>query len=303
MTTDVQRRQGGGGQAFVLTTVTVVVVLVAAFCLVLSYHGLYELALAKGPAGSAGLAWMWPVVPDGLLIVGAGAVLHYEITGYEDDTWRGWLMVAAGTLISISAQASIAGDTTLGGLLVAGAPPTVLAIVWAFLMGMIRRAVKPKDRRRTNGQARARTGGAVADARQGSGQRTGQGREVDGRRTGNGDASPNTVGIGGVGAAGAVTGRPDGQLRTLDEPTGRTVTGHSTPEPDRSDPDRVREERRTQARAFMAAEHAAGRDLPSGGALARRVGDISARTGQRWKDEFARELAEREARHGLRAVD
>src|SRR5262245_23147786 len=146
-------------QVAILLITAFMVISVAVFCIVLSYHGLYELALTEGPNGAAKYAWMWPIVPDGLLIVGSTAVLYDEVTGHEDEIWKAWLMVAAGTVISIAAQASMAGEMSIGGLLVAGSPPTVLAIVWAFLMRMVRRAVKPAERPRLTGQASKRTPG------------------------------------------------------------------------------------------------------------------------------------------------
>lgn len=102
-------------------------VLIAAFAFWLSFTALTDLARRSGVEERQ--AWAWPLIVDGLIVVATVAVVALD---RKRESWYPWLLLMAGTLVSVAANAlhaAVAADADLSGLLagsVAAVPPMVL---------------------------------------------------------------------------------------------------------------------------------------------------------------------------------
>ena len=102
-------------------------VLIAAFAFWLSFTALSDLARRSGV--DAGQAWAWPLIVDGLIVVATVAVVALD---GQRAAWYPWLLLMAGTSVSVTANALhavVAADADVPDVLaacVAAVPPLVL---------------------------------------------------------------------------------------------------------------------------------------------------------------------------------
>ena len=114
------------GRLAVSTAITGTV-LIAAAAFWLSFTALTDLAHRSGI--DVGQAWAWPLIVDGLIVVATVAVVALDGHG---TAWYPWLLLMAGTLVSVTANAlhaTVAADADVPALLagcVAAVPPLVL---------------------------------------------------------------------------------------------------------------------------------------------------------------------------------
>ncbi|WP_422933315.1 DUF2637 domain-containing protein [Sinomonas sp. P47F7] len=113
--------------ALAVRTAVAGTVLIAAFAFWLSFTALSDLARRSGV--EAGQAWAWPLIVDGLIVVATVAVVALD---RRVAAWYPWLLLVAGTVVSVTANAlhaTVAADPDVPGLLaacVAAVPPLVL---------------------------------------------------------------------------------------------------------------------------------------------------------------------------------
>ena len=116
-----------GRRLSVVTAITGTV-FIAAGALWLSFTALADLARRSGI--DAGQAWAWPLIVDGIIVVATVAVV--ALASQSRRTWYPWTLLAAGAVVSVTANAIhaiIAADTDVPSLLaasVAAIPPLVL---------------------------------------------------------------------------------------------------------------------------------------------------------------------------------
>ncbi len=122
----VMDRSGRRGRVAV-GTATVGTVLIAGLAFWLSFTALTNLAQRSGVAERQ--AWAWPLIVDGLIVVATVAVVALD---RKRAAWYPWLLLMAGTAVSVTANAlhaTVAADPSVPGLLagcVAAVPPLVL---------------------------------------------------------------------------------------------------------------------------------------------------------------------------------
>lgn len=127
MTTPVLQRRGG---RLAVTTAVAGTVLIALGAFWLSFTALADLARRSGI--SEGQAWAWPLIVDGIIVVATVSVV--ALAGHR-AAWYPWMLLAAGALVSVTANAIhavIAADADVPQLLaasVAAVPPLVLLAI------------------------------------------------------------------------------------------------------------------------------------------------------------------------------
>src|SRR5699024_6172112 len=96
----------------------------------LSFTALADLARRSGINESQ--AWAWPLIVDGIIVV---ATVSVVALASHRAAWYPWMLLAAGALMSVTANAIhavIAADADVPGLLaacVAAVPPLVLLAI------------------------------------------------------------------------------------------------------------------------------------------------------------------------------
>lgn len=100
---------------------TVVAIAIAAA--VLSFTGLRQLALTAGFAPE--LAWLFPLIVDGLTLIGSLGVVHATLTGMR--VWFPWTLTLTGVGLSVWGNIAAADPAVLSRL-VHAVPPVVLAL-------------------------------------------------------------------------------------------------------------------------------------------------------------------------------
>ncbi|WP_166998382.1 DUF2637 domain-containing protein [Paramicrobacterium fandaimingii] len=121
----VGRGRGRWGWAVVSAATGTIGIAAGAFWL--SFIALADLAARSGI--TAGQAWVWPLLVDGLIVVATVAVVALD--RYR-AAWYPWALLIAGALVSVTANAAhalVAADATVPGVLasiVAAVPPLVL---------------------------------------------------------------------------------------------------------------------------------------------------------------------------------
>ena len=119
-----------------LVTATLVVFLtVASFRL--SYAALSKLAAVNGI--EPGLAWLWPLIVDGALIVFSMAVLRGSLHG--EKTVYPWVMVALFSALSIGFNVLHAPETWVAQV-IAAVPPVALLLSFEALMNQVRAEIR-----------------------------------------------------------------------------------------------------------------------------------------------------------------
>ncbi|UUE19384.1 DUF2637 domain-containing protein [Microbacterium sp. J1-1] len=118
-----------GGRVAVATAVAGTV-FIAAGAFWLSFTALADLARRSGI--EAGQAWAWPLIVDGIIVVSTVAVVALA---RQRSAWYPWVLLAAGALVSVTANAIhavVAADADVPGVLaaaVAAVPPLVLLAI------------------------------------------------------------------------------------------------------------------------------------------------------------------------------
>ncbi len=119
-----------GGRLAVVTAITGTV-FIAAGAFWLSFTALADLAQRSGI--DAGQAWAWPLIVDGIIVVSTVAVV--ALAGQRRPSWYPWTLLAAGAVVSVTANAIhavIAADSDVPSVLaasVAAVPPLVLLAI------------------------------------------------------------------------------------------------------------------------------------------------------------------------------
>ena len=114
----------------------VVALTVAGFAM--SYDALHALADEQGVR--APLAWLWPLVVDGFIVVASLSVVHAGAD--ERRTAWPWLLVLAFSGISVAFNVVHAAPTAVARL-VAAIPPTALVLSFELLMRQLRTVLRP----------------------------------------------------------------------------------------------------------------------------------------------------------------
>lgn len=121
-------RTRGGRVAVVTAVAGTVFIATGAFWL--SFTALADLARRSGV--DAGQAWAWPLIVDGIIVVATVAVV--ALAGRR-GAWYPWALLAAGALVSVTANAIhavVAADADVPSVLaasVAAVPPLVLLAI------------------------------------------------------------------------------------------------------------------------------------------------------------------------------
>lgn len=118
------------------TTCGVIGLAVAGFAM--SYDALHSLALSQGV--SASLAWLWPLVVDGFIVVASLSVVRAVADGRR--AVYPWLLVLAFSGISVAFNVVHAAPTLVARL-VAAIPPAALVLSFELLMRQLRAALVP----------------------------------------------------------------------------------------------------------------------------------------------------------------
>ncbi|TAM71712.1 MAG: DUF2637 domain-containing protein [Microbacteriaceae bacterium] len=150
-------------------------VFIAAGAFWLSFTALDDLARRSGIA--TGEAWAWPLIVDGIIVVATVAVV--ALAG-QPGAWYPWLLLGAGALVSVTANALhaiVAADADVPGTLaacVAAVPPLVLLAI-THLTVVLTRPASPVEATMTPDEP-AREVMRSAGARQVAAVLRGQGR-------------------------------------------------------------------------------------------------------------------------------
>ena len=124
-------RRESGGRRWAAMTAVAGTVFIAAGAFWLSFTSLADLAARSGIG--VGQAWAWPLIVDGIIVVATVAVV--ALAGQRRPTWYPWTLLAAGAVVSVTANAIhaiIAADTDVPSVLaasVAAIPPLVLLAI------------------------------------------------------------------------------------------------------------------------------------------------------------------------------
>lgn len=121
-----------------ISVATVLVLAVSAA--VLSFAGLRELALQAGFPPE--LAWMFPIIVDGLVLAGSLGVISAALAGVR--TIYFWFLTLLGVFISIVGNVASASDDLLSQS-VHAAPPLIFALSVEGLLKVYRHAVTHPD--------------------------------------------------------------------------------------------------------------------------------------------------------------
>ncbi len=133
------------GRRLAVVTAITGTVFIAAGAFWLSFTALADLARRSGI--DAGQAWAWPLIVDGIIVVATVAVV--ALASQRRPTWYPWTLLAAGAVVSVTANAIhaiIAADTDVpAGLAasVAAIPPSVLLAITHLTVILTRPATTP----------------------------------------------------------------------------------------------------------------------------------------------------------------
>jgi hypothetical protein len=116
------------------TTCGVIALAVAGFAM--SYDALHSLAVEQGVPAT--LAWMWPLVVDGFIIVASLSVVR-AVADRRHAAYP-WLLVLAFSSISVTFNVVHAAPTVVARF-VAAIPPTALVLSFELLMRQLRQQV------------------------------------------------------------------------------------------------------------------------------------------------------------------
>jgi hypothetical protein len=104
----------------------------------MSYGALHSLAHDSGVPAT--LAWLWPLVVDGFIVVASLSVLHAVLesrpAGYP------WFLLLGFAAVSVAGNVAHGAPTPVGRL-VAAVPPLALVLAFDLLMRQVRRLLEP----------------------------------------------------------------------------------------------------------------------------------------------------------------
>ena len=104
----------------------------------MSYGALH--ALARDSGVPATLAWLWPLVVDGFIVVASLSVLHAVL---ESRPARyPWFLLLGFSAVSVAGNVAHGAPTPVGRL-VAAVPPVALVLAFDLLMRQVRRLLEP----------------------------------------------------------------------------------------------------------------------------------------------------------------
>ena len=133
------------GRRLAAVTAITGTVFIAAGAFWLSFTALADLARRSGI--DAGQAWAWPLIVDGIIVVATVAVV--ALANQSRPTWYPWTLLAAGAVVSVTANAIhaiIAADTDVPAVLaasVAAIPPLVLLSITHLTVILTRPTTTP----------------------------------------------------------------------------------------------------------------------------------------------------------------
>lgn len=138
------------GRRLAVVTAITGTVFIAAGAFWLSFTALADLARRSGI--DTGQAWAWPLIVDGIIVVATVAVV--ALASQRRPTWYPWTLLAAGAVVSVTANAIhaiIAADTDVPSVLaasVAAVPPLVLLSITHLTVILTRPVPEPATRPR-----------------------------------------------------------------------------------------------------------------------------------------------------------
>jgi len=133
------------GRRLAVVTAITGTVFIAAGAFWLSFTALADLARRSGI--DAGQAWAWPLIVDGIIVVATVAVV--ALASQRRPTWYPWTLLAAGAVVSVTANAIhaiIAADADVPAVLaasVAAIPPLVLLSITHLTVILTRPVPEP----------------------------------------------------------------------------------------------------------------------------------------------------------------
>jgi len=104
----------------------------------MSYGALHGLALAEGVPAS--LAWLWPLIVDGFIVVASLSVLHAVLE--QRSSVYPWCLMLVFSAISVGFNVLHAAPTPVARL-VGAVPPLALVLSFEPLMRQVRAALEP----------------------------------------------------------------------------------------------------------------------------------------------------------------
>lgn len=127
-------------------------IVLAAGAFVLSFASLTDLAKLAGI--NATLAWIWPLIVDGLIVVSTMSIVALASHGRRALTYP-WALLAGGALVSVAANAThaiLAADgavPVIVSALVASVPPVVLLAVTHLSVVLVQRSAEPVPKQKS----------------------------------------------------------------------------------------------------------------------------------------------------------
>lgn len=121
-----------------VTTAGVAGLALAGFAM--SYDALHALARASG--ATAGLAWLWPLIVDGFIVVASLSVLRAVLEGRP--AWHPWLLLLIFSAVSVAGNVAHGAHTPIGRL-VAAVPPIALVLAFDLLMRQLQESFNDSD--------------------------------------------------------------------------------------------------------------------------------------------------------------
>lgn len=125
---------------FISAITGILVLFLTGAAFILSFHALADLALSAGVSGS--LAWLYPAIIDGAIIVFSLSVLRANLSG--DRAAYPWLLVGLFTVLSVVLNIVHAQATLLGRFL-AAIPPVALFLSFELLMTQVKAQARRTD--------------------------------------------------------------------------------------------------------------------------------------------------------------
>ena len=117
---------------------TVGVAALAAAGFAMSYGALH--ALARDSGVPPALAWLWPLVVDGFIVVASLAVLHAVLEARPAS--YPWALLLVFSAVSVAGNVAHGAPSPVGRL-VAAVPPVALVLAFDLLMRQVQRVLEP----------------------------------------------------------------------------------------------------------------------------------------------------------------
>jgi hypothetical protein len=122
---------------FISLITAVLVLFLAGAAFWLSFDALRHLAIDNGIA--LALAWLYPAIVDGAIIVFSLSVLRANLN--KERAWYPWLLVGLFTVLSVVLNIFHARETVMARVL-AAVPPLALFLSFELLMGQVKATVQ-----------------------------------------------------------------------------------------------------------------------------------------------------------------